>query len=373
VSESPDARRAGDSPVVSVVLPTYEEAEALPRIVPRILDALREASIPAEVIVVDDDSPDGTADVARTLGETLAVRVIHRTEERGLATAAMAGFAASSAPVCVVMDADGSHPVKVLPEMVRAIQEDRADIVVGSRNVPGGGSEGWPLWARIKSKLAALPTRLLTSLTDPTTGFMAVRRDLFDTLELDPIGWKIVLETVVKSGKARLMEVPIVFTDREAGWSKQSLQVAMDYGRHVERLYGYRYPAALEFVRFCLVGFAGLGVDLAVVVLLKEAFHLDTRLCAIGGFSVAVTSNYILNRAWTFSHGRSVPISRSYPTYVAANLLGLGVRLAIVHVGMTRFQLDHGHGYVITNFLGIVAGTLTNFLGSKFVAFGGKR
>ena len=151
---------------------------------------------------------------AATLARRFPVRVLKRTEERGLATAVLAGFRMSAASVCVVMDADGSHPVEALGEMVKTILTDRAEIVVGSRHVPGGGSKDWPLFSQLKSRFAASLTLGLTSMTDPTTGFMAIRRSLFEKLTLDPVGWKIVLETVVKARPTRLAEVPIVFTDR---------------------------------------------------------------------------------------------------------------------------------------------------------------
>jgi dolichol-phosphate mannosyltransferase len=357
-------------PDVSVVLPTYNESESLPRIVPRIVAALRTGGLRPEVIVVDDDSPDGTAEVARSLGRDLPVRAIHRTDERGLATAVLAGFAASEAPVCVVMDADGSHPVEALVDMVRAVRDGGADIAVGSRHVPGGGSRGWPLLSRVKSRVAALPTRALTSLTDPTTGFMAVRRALVRDLALDPVGWKIVLEVVVKAHPARVVEVPIVFADREHGESKQSIGVALQYGKHLAKLYAHRYPTLTEFVRFCAVGLTGMMVDLATVAALKETFALDTRLCAVGGFLVAVTSNYAINRRWTFAGAHQVSLARSYPIYLGANLAGFGVRFLTVHLLIVAFAaLDHGHGYLLTNFVGIVLGTLFNYAGAKFVAF----
>ena len=354
---------------VSVVLPTYNESESLPRIIPRIVAALRGAGLSPEVIVVDDNSPDGTAEVARGLASEHPVRTIHRTTERGLATAVLAGFAASEATVCVVMDADGSHPVEALGEMVRVVRDGHADIAVGSRHVPGGGSRDWPLISRVKSRLAALPTRALTHLTDPTSGFMAVRRTLLDRLALDPVGWKIVLEVVVKAHPARVVEVPIVFADREAGVSKQSLRVALQYARHLEKLYAHRYPTLVEFARFCTVGLIGMAVDLTTVAALKETLALDTRVCAVGGFAVAVTSNYAINRRWTFPGAHHVSLVRSYPIYVGANLAGFGVRLLTVHILIEFLALDHGYGYLITNFTGILLGTLFNYAGAKFVAF----
>ncbi len=225
---------------VTVILPTYEEAANLPRVVPAALDALGGVGIRAEVLVVDDDSPDGTAEVARELGERAPVRVHVRTEERGLSSAVIAGFGLTDAPVSVVMDADGSHPASALPAMVRPVLDGRADVVVGSRHVPGGGAEGWPLKRRIISRGAGLLARGLSPMTDPTTGFMAVRTDLATSLPLDGLGFKIVLETVVRGWPLRLEEVPIVFTDRIAGESKLSGGVTASYLRHLARLYRHR-------------------------------------------------------------------------------------------------------------------------------------
>ena len=131
---TPDASSAA-TPTASIVLPTYNEAASLPHTVPRIIEALQRAGIDGEIIVVDDDSPDGTAQVAHELGAQYPVRVIHRTEERGLATAVLAGFAASHAQVCVVMDADGSHPVEALGPLIAPVRDDEADITVGSRHL----------------------------------------------------------------------------------------------------------------------------------------------------------------------------------------------------------------------------------------------
>ena len=357
------------APAVSVVLPTFNEADSLPVIVPRIAHTLTQAGIEGEIIVVDDDSPDGTADVGAQLAAEHPVRVIKRTEDRGLAKAVIAGFEASDAEVVVVMDADGSHPVDALPGMVELIIEDKSDIVVGSRHVPGGGSSNWPLFSQLKSKFAASLTIPLTSMTDPTTGFMAVRRSMLAGLPLDPVGWKIVLEVVVKAHPARVAEVPIVFEDRELGESKQSLGVFLEYLSHLSKLYAFRFPALTEFLKFCLVGLFGVFVDLGAVIAAKETLALDTRVCAVIGFAVAVTSNYTLNRFWTFPRAREQPVLWSYATYVGANLAGLSVRMLTVHLLMVLGDIDRGYGYVLSNAIGIVLATALNFIGAKYFAF----
>jgi dolichol-phosphate mannosyltransferase len=358
---------------VSVVLPTYNESASLPVLIPKIVEALARAQLRGEVIVVDDASPDRTADVARALASTLPVRVLERTDERGLATAVIAGFRMARAEVCVVMDADGSHPVEALPAMVRMIQADQAEVVVGSRHVPGGGSTDWPLFSQLKSRFAASLAVGLSGMTDPTTGYMAVRRSVFERVQLDPVGWKIVLELVVKARPVRLAEVPIVFADRELGESKQSLRVLGQYLEHLYKLYAFRFPTFVELLKFCLVGFLGLVVDLSIVYGLKSTLALDTRLCQVFGFAAAVTFNWAINRRYSFEHAREAPLLRSYVTYVGTNLVGLTVRMLAIDALMRVSQLDRGSGYLLLSVIGIVLATLVNFVGVKYFAFAPER
>ncbi|MEM8993445.1 MAG: polyprenol monophosphomannose synthase [Acidobacteriota bacterium] len=235
----------GPPPQLSLVLPTYCEAESLPHLVPEALRQLRTSGLACEVIVVDDASPDGTAAVARELGALWPLEVVERRGERGLATAVVAGFRKARGEILIVMDADGSHPPEALPRLVQAIV-DGAGVAVGSRLADGGGFRDWPLWGRFKSRFAAYFARGLTSMSDPTTGLMAVRRSLLDTLDLDPVGWKIVLEIAVKAAPHEVAEVPIVFGPRLGGESKQSLGVFLQYLRHCLRLYRHRWRRTPE-------------------------------------------------------------------------------------------------------------------------------
>lgn len=234
------AAPTSQAPDVSIVLPTYCEAENLTWLVPQVSATLQSAGLSCEILVVDDASPDGTAQVARELSATAPVRLIERHDERGLATAVLAGFSAARGRCCLVMDADGSHPISVLPRLADEVLSGRGEVAVGSRLAPGGGFEDWPLWGRFKSRFAAFFAQGLTPMTDPTTGLMAVRRDLIPELDLDPVGWKIVLEVVVKAKPRPFVEVPIVFGPRQRGRSKQSLYVFFQFLRHCYRLYRYR-------------------------------------------------------------------------------------------------------------------------------------
>ena len=357
---------------LSVILPTFNEAVNLGIIVPKISKVFREAGINGEIIVVDDDSPDGTATIASNLAGSYPVNVHVRKSGRSLSRAVIKGFGLAHGEICVVMDADLSHPVEKIPDMIQPILEGKCDVTVGSRYVLGGGAQNWPLLRRIVSKGAGLLAKGVTVLSDPTSGFMAVRRSLLDGVTLDPLGWKIVLEVVVKT-RARVLDVPIIFADREEGESKLGLKAQVDYLHHLGRLYAYRYPLFFEFVKFCLVGLTGLVLDTAVLVSLVDHASLDPRFAAVFAFTAAVSWNYLFNRIWAFPSGRSTPIPRSYVFFVSICLGGLGVRIGVMHLLIEYAGMGVKPWYILASFVGIAAATVFNFLGSRYVAFKSRR
>jgi dolichol-phosphate mannosyltransferase len=172
-----------------------------------------------ELVVVDDGSPDRTADIAEGLGRTQPVRVVRRAGKAGLASAVVAGFGAAKGDVLLVMDADLSHPPEVAPRMLDAI-EGGADLAVGSRYVAGGGTEDWPIRRRVVSRVACLMGNVLVPVRDSTSGFFALRRAVIEGVKLNPIGFKIGFEVMARGRYAEVVEVPYVFRDRELGKSK---------------------------------------------------------------------------------------------------------------------------------------------------------
>jgi len=354
--------------MISIILPTYNETRNIRRIIPAISKVFKDCSMDGEVIVIDDDSPDGTASAALSLADSYPVRVHVRKKDRGLSRAVIEGFGLARGEVCVVMDADLSHPVEKIPDMVRPILEGKCDATVGSRYVAGGGAQNWPLVRRVVSKGAGLLAKGVTTLSDPTSGFMAVRRGVLEGASLDPLGWKIVLEVVVKTG-SRVMEIPIVFADRVEGKSKLGLRAQVDYLRHLARLYVFRYPLLLEFLKFCFVGLTGLVVDTAVLVSLVDHAFLDPRFAAVFAFAAAVSWNYLFNRIWAFRSGRSTPLPRSYVFFVSICIGGLGVRIGVMHLLIAYAGMGVKPWYILASLMGIAAATAFNFLGSKYVAF----
>jgi dolichol-phosphate mannosyltransferase len=235
------------APLLTVVIPTFNERETLERLYPRLSAAL--AGHPAELVVVDDGSPDGTAAFARTLSAPLPTHVLERPAKLGLASAVQAGFDEAQGDVIVVMDADGSHPPEAVLRLEAAIRDGGAEFALGSRWVAGGSAPGLTRARRILSGGAGLLARPLVSVRDPMSGFFAVRRDVLARAPLHPIGYKIALEVLVRCRPRTIAELPIVFRERSAGESKLGRGEIGLYLRHLGRLYSWRLGRAFRASR----------------------------------------------------------------------------------------------------------------------------
>jgi dolichol-phosphate mannosyltransferase len=230
---------------VSVVIPTLRERANLEQLLPRLFEILRRADIEAEVLVVDDNSCDGTDDLCRRLSAHHALRLITRRDERGLASAVLQGLQESTSEICVVMDADMSHPPEAVPDLVDSIRSPFCDVAIGSRYVRGGSLDpNWSWYRRLNSKVATLLAKGLTNAADPLAGFFAIRRDTFlRATELKPLGYKVLLELIVRCDCRQIFEVPIAFRDRKLGASKLSAGQIWLYLRHLTRLYPAHFMA----------------------------------------------------------------------------------------------------------------------------------
>jgi dolichol-phosphate mannosyltransferase len=223
---------------VSIVLPTLREHDSLVLLRPRLEHAL--AGYSAEVVVVDDDSRDGTEELVATWCAPPEYHLIVRRGVRGLASAVVEGLRRARGSVVVVMDADGSHPPELLPELIEPIRRGEAAFVLASRMVPGGSSPGLPGLRRAISWGATRLAEPLTGVGDPMSGFFAVRRDAVEIDQLAPVGYKIALEVLVKCRPSPVREVPFEFGPRLAGTSKLDRRQMGQYLRHLVRLYLWR-------------------------------------------------------------------------------------------------------------------------------------
>jgi dolichol-phosphate mannosyltransferase len=197
---------------------------------------LREHDIDAEMIIVDDNSPDGTGEVADQLAERFKVRVLHRPGKMGLASAVVDGFRLARGSILGVMDADLSHAPSAIPRLLKAIKSGEAELAVGSRYVADGGTKDWPLRRQLVSIAACWLARPLTGVRDATSGFLFMRRGVIEGVQLNPIGFKIGLEIIARGRYSRCVEVPYVFRDRFAGHSKFGKKEVIAYLRQLAQL-----------------------------------------------------------------------------------------------------------------------------------------
>ncbi len=235
--------------MLSVIVPTYDERGALPELLDRLNATFDLGGLTAEIIVVDDGSPDGTADLAEALADRYPVRVLRRPGKMGLASAVLDGLKLAQGELIAVMDADLSHPPEALLPMVRAIEEEGADLAVGSRYVANGGMEDWPWHRQLVSLVANKLTWGLTPVHDATSGFFVVRRSALEGVCLNPIGFKIGLEVIARARYQRFVEVPFVFTDRKHGFSKFTSREVIAFLKQLAILYGEKYGDRFGLVR----------------------------------------------------------------------------------------------------------------------------
>lgn len=220
------------------MVPTYNERENVAELAGRVFSVLD--PVASELLIVDDDSPDGTAAAVEKLAETWPVRVLVRRGERGLARAVICGLRAARGGLLVSLDADLSHPPEMIPRLLAALEDPSVQMAIGSRFVPGGRVDlHWPLRRRLNSLLGRVLAAPLTRVRDMMSGFFAVRAADLRLERLRPVGYKIALELIVRHGWTNVVEVPITFTDRAAGRTKLNLAEQLRYLEHLRRLYAY--------------------------------------------------------------------------------------------------------------------------------------
>jgi dolichol-phosphate mannosyltransferase len=226
---------------LSVVVPTYNERERLEELVAAVSGVLAGHGIRGEIVVVDDNSPDGTGAIADGLARRYPMQVVHREGKLGLGSAVIAGFDRARGSTLGVMDADLSHPPSILPGMLAALRALDVDAVVGGRYIPGGGAKNWPFVRLAMSRFACVLARPLTPVRDATSGLFLVKRTAIEGVKISAAGFKICLELLVRSRIQAVAEVPYVFADRAAGESKMTTREAMGYFVQLRDLYVLRF------------------------------------------------------------------------------------------------------------------------------------
>ncbi len=311
---------------VSVILPTRNESENISRIVGEI----KKVSPDYNVIVVDDSEDNH---LTRMLALASGANVISG-QHKGLGQAIIDGIKASDSDIVVVCDADGSHQTKFIPVMVKTLTEFGYDMTIGSRYVSGGSINGWTTKRRLVSGVASAIAYPLTGLRDNTSGFFGFKRSILDGANLQPTSWKIMLEVLVKAKPKKVIETPIQFEDRVAGKSKFTLKEAFAYLKHLCLLSLYKY----RILNFMLVGFLGYIINMGLyypltlvfqneVTFLGQHFYLPPFVLSS---LVAITSNYFMNKHWTFSEQREANLG--YLRYLSMALITLLFDMVLLFV-----------------------------------------
>ena len=373
---------SGNGTQVSIIIPTYNESQNILKILKSIGDILP-PKILTEAIVVDDNSPDGTGKIVENYLKNFkkitgyTIDVIHRTAKKGLSSAILNGIQQAKGDTIVVMDSDFSHPPQIIPRMVDALKKYRCDIVVASRYVKGGKISNWPLKRKFLSKIATSIAKkgLGVQAADPMSGFFAFKRPIIKGLKFDAIGFKMLLEILVKTRGANVREIPYTFTDRKLGSSKVSLSTAYDYAKSVWKLYRYgkstrkqeKRPSVRflsQAARFFTVGASGLGVNYLMSLVFASGFSDLWYLYAnVIGIIASITSNFILNKYWTFED-RDFSTKRTleqYGKFAGFSSLGALLQLFMVFSLVEEYQMM----YPIALVIAVLTAAFGNFVLNK--------
>lgn len=353
---------------LSVVIPTYNEAENVPVLVEQVAAVLSARGIEHELIVVDDDSPDKTWQVAESLRARFPqVRVLRRTSgEKGLAPAVVEGWRAAQGELLGVMDADLQHPPAVVAKLLEAFADPSVDLALASRYVPHGGSQGLGLirkWlSRGASNLAqAVLPAAAHGVTDPMSGFFLLHRRVVEGVELRPKGYKILLEVLGRGRYQRVAEVPFEFGRRTRGASKLGASVMRDYLQQLWHLVWA--PNGLgRFVRFCLVGSTGVVVNMGVFWWLRGSGLLDTLWAGAAAVESAILNNFLWNEIWTFRDRSALrpQLRDRLSRLVHFNLIcGVGAAFHVAILWWLATKLDWN--YLLANLLALAVVTLWNY------------
>jgi dolichol-phosphate mannosyltransferase len=357
---------------VSLLIPTYNEHDNIAPLVERIHRALPDGGY--QILFIDDNSSDGTAQAVEALTAKYPVRVKVRKDKKGLASAVVDGIELTDSDVILVMDADLQHPPEVIPDVLAAI-DNGADIAIGSRYVPGGGCQGWSLLRRFISKGAIFLSHLLLPATrgvkDPMSGFFALHREVIKDAKLNPSGFKILLEILMMGRFNKVAEVPFIFVTRERGQSKLNARQQIDYLKHIYSLMR-RTGELVRFIKFCLVGGSGILVNLGLYWLLTRFGGFSPLDDAVAGnilsgnlaltisIEASIITNFLLNNYLTFADRNKQGLLAFLGRLLNFNLICLIG--ALIQIGVTNLlALGLGLYDLLALLIAIAIATLWNY------------
>ena len=353
---------------LSIIIPTFCEESTVAQTVYEISNILKRTDISFEILVVDDNSPDKTGTIVSEMSAFFPVRLITRTTDPGLSQSVIEGFAQARGNVIIVTDADQSHDLLLLPQMCSECKTH--DIVIGSRYMKGGGIKDWPIKRRVISFGATFLSRILfPCVTDPVSGFFAVKRDLVHHAPLKPCGYKILLEILGKSYWHSVVELPYVFTNRRAGESKLRTKTIFDFVHHlysIARFPGRASREVTKIKKFAAVGFTGVFVNSIALAFLVEWLSVPLVGASFIAVEIAIISNFLLNDSWTFKDHKNIkPWLHRLLSFNALCVGGM-----IFNVAVLGRLSSFGLYYLISNLFGIGVAMSWNFLSNRKLTWG---
>jgi dolichol-phosphate mannosyltransferase len=355
---------------LTVIIPTFNEEANIRNIVMAVDGVFHEHSLRGQILVVDDDSSDATISIVQDLKRIKEnVDILVRTHDHGLSQSVADGFSYASSDLFIVIDADFSHPPVLIPRMFEEIRKGN-DIVIGSRYMEGGGIGKWPLKRRVISIGATFLGRLLfPDITDPVSGFFAVRKQVVEKAPLKPRGYKILLEVLGKGTWENDKELPFEFIDREIGSSKMRMRTIIEYAQQVADIALYSFvnhgsAAWREWKRvfkFGIVGISGIVVNLGILFLLVEFSALNKDLASPIAIELSVLNNFIWNDLWTFGSAENQKVSSRWQRLATFNIVSVGG--AAINYGIfLMLTAWFGVYYMAAQLIGILLAFVWNFL-----------
>ena len=363
---------------LTVIIPTFNEEANIRNIVLAVDAVFRENTLNGQVLVVDDNSSDGTIPAVTDLKRIHPnVDILVRTEDHGLSQSVADGFRHAASEVFVVIDADFSHPPVLIPRMYEEIKKGY-DVVIGSRYMEGGGIKDWPLKRRIISTGATFLGRLLfPDVTDPVSGFFAVRKSVVFSAPLKPRGYKILLEVLGKGTWEKDKEIPFEFVDREAGASKLKLKTIVEYAQQVvdialHSLIDRQSAGWREWERifkFGIVGLSGIVVNQGLLIIFKEFAGWPIWIAGAVAIQVAIVNNFLWNDLWTF---KATSTDYKFPSRLhrlfAFEIVSSGGAV-INYAVLNLMVLFLATNYQTANIIGILLGFVWNFLVNRNITW----
>jgi dolichol-phosphate mannosyltransferase len=355
----------------TVIIPTLNEAETIAKTILLVEAVLKKENLNGQILVVDDNSRDRTISIVNDMMMTHPnLSILVRQRDHGLSQSIVDGFheAGKNAEIFIVMDADGQHPVEKIPEVYRKVREGN-DIVIGSRYIEGGRIQKWSFARKVISRGATFLARLFfPHITDPVSGFFAVRREVVLDAPLKPKGYKILLEVLGKGHWDSVVEIPFTFGARERGESKLKQQTIIEYGGQVGDIFRFSvshtdshgYAEITRVAKFMVVGLTGIFVNEGLLFFLTEGFGVYFMLSSLVGIEASILSNYVLNDSWTFG---DIPDNKySWGSRIirfhAVSFGGIFINSSTLYLLTTVF----GIYYILSNLVGIFLAFAWNFL-----------